>query len=290
MRAVIFSGGGSRGASDCAIYVFIMISLFQNLATAKHPDEFQKRVLGYIYIIININNNKKYVGQTKYPIHRTSGHRNANGNQIIDRAVIKYGPENFMICWLRRCNTQDELNFFESFWILNQNTLVPFGYNCTTGGDGKFYCSQKTRAKISAVHKGKTISDEIKRHFSQLYTGVGNPFYGAKHTDESKKKMSVANSNKIGFWKGKKLSLESVNKMINTKIANGDSVGEKNPSAKLTKIDVSNILHEWKFLQPFYSREDIRKRIFYQCCSKKYNVSESAIKRVVRGVSWKKCV
>ena len=69
--------------------------------------------------------------------------------------------------------------------------------------------SQKSRKKIGDIHRGKVLSnktkrkigetrkergytcpEELKKHFSKLYTGEGNPNYGKKHSPQTLKKIS----------------------------------------------------------------------------------------------------
>lgn len=53
--------------------------------------------------------------------------------------------------------------------------------------------SIETRNKISKGNKGKKISIELREYYSKKFKGEGNPFYGKKHTDQTKKKISKAN-------------------------------------------------------------------------------------------------
>lgn len=66
--------------------------------------------LGTIYLITNIINNKKYVGQTiKKPKERWKEHRvigqsdKYHSRQPISRAIHKYGIENFTFQILEQC-------------------------------------------------------------------------------------------------------------------------------------------------------------------------------------------
>lgn len=62
------------------------------------------------------------------------------------------------------------------FLILCKKTRLIGGFFCLfDGGNGKEF-SEETRKKISEANKGKMIGDK-------------NPFYGRKHSDETKKKL-----------------------------------------------------------------------------------------------------
>ena len=87
----------------------------------------------FIYKITNKLNGKIYVGQTtRNPIERFKEHKHADS--IIGKAIRKYGTENFEIDILDECETFDELNECEMFWIAELNCKVPNGYNVTDGG------------------------------------------------------------------------------------------------------------------------------------------------------------
>ena len=90
-----------------------------------------------VYKITNLLNGKIYVGQTTQTLEaRMLQHKYHHKGLYIDRAIYKYGFENFHSEILEECNTQDELNEREKFWIAKLNSKVPFGYNQTDGGRG----------------------------------------------------------------------------------------------------------------------------------------------------------
>ena len=103
---------------------------------------------GYIYCITNTLNNKTYIGQTiQRPSHRWAHHKCANNRKhvdtYIDRAIAKYGEENFRFEVIDTIvkNNKEELfplldkleisyiNKYHSLW--NDN-----GYNISSGGQG----------------------------------------------------------------------------------------------------------------------------------------------------------
>lgn len=99
--------------------------------------------MGYIYLITNHTNGKRYVGQTVNPIHyRWSKHiEEAYGgnksNSLLHRAIIKYGASNFDINILEEC-ADTELNEKEKNYIKKYDTYYTHnkGYNMTWGGEG----------------------------------------------------------------------------------------------------------------------------------------------------------
>lgn len=50
--------------------------------------------------------------------------------------------------------------------------------------------TEDTKEKIRNARKGSYLTDETKEKLSKANSGSNNPFYGKKHTEESRKKMS----------------------------------------------------------------------------------------------------
>lgn len=115
----------------------------------------------FIYKIINVVNNKFYVGKTKHPLNvRLTHHwwsRNKNRRKMpICAAMIKYGRENFQISLLETVQNS-ESNEKEKYWI---RKLKP-DYNVSTGGQGGTISSgffghkhsAETRKQMSKIHR-----------------------------------------------------------------------------------------------------------------------------------------
>ena len=93
-----------------------------------------------IYKITNQLNGKIYIGQTQKKLEeRIQGHK--HGKILIDIEIKKYGIENFSYEVVEECQTVDELNNREKFWIEKLNCKYPNGYNVDDGGGG-FTCSR----------------------------------------------------------------------------------------------------------------------------------------------------
>jgi group I intron endonuclease len=110
------------------------------------------QVLGEVYVITNILNNKLYVGQTlthrlnhgKYrpfgSVGRLKDHIsealcNSKTNQCryLNNAIRKHGKDAFKVEIVERC-LKDVLDDREKFHIQEYNCLYPQGYNLTKGG------------------------------------------------------------------------------------------------------------------------------------------------------------
>jgi hypothetical protein len=116
-----------------------------NLINFQDRKKFKKYNKSFVvYKITNTVNGKIYVGITKQIIKRIGNHiyyfknPDSNKNSYLYKALRKYGLENFAIEILEICNSLEELNNKEVYWISNfQSTNSIFGYNLDSGGNLK---------------------------------------------------------------------------------------------------------------------------------------------------------
>ena len=106
-----------------------------------------------IYCITNKINGKPYIGQTIRTLEeRIADHKHCK-KTLIGKAIQKYGwsDKTFKVEILEVCETLEQLNEREKFWIAKYNSIVPNGYNMTEGGSigipGKPK-SEATRARM----------------------------------------------------------------------------------------------------------------------------------------------
>lgn len=107
---------------------------------------------GYIYLITNRINDKKYVGQTITTLkQRFSQHvtHSKNSNQAICKAIAKYRKENFiiekieMVDDLSKKELVEKLNVLEKKYIQEYKSLTSqHGYNIDIGGASCSYFSK----------------------------------------------------------------------------------------------------------------------------------------------------
>ena len=168
-------------------------------------------MVGYIYLIIDLTNWKKYVGQHHYHLEKLDS--NYHGSGTIISKIYKKRPHTLKEVYLKTCYTQEELDEWEQYYIEFYNTLSPNGYNLQEGGRGGVP-SEDARRKMSKAHKG-------------LCAGEKHPMFGKHHSEESKKKMSNAKKGKPSHNKGKPMSEETKKKLSESK--KGLLSGEKNP-------------------------------------------------------------
>ena len=87
-----------------------------------------------IYLITNRINGKQYVGQTSRTIEQRFNEHASCRRTAIDKAIAKYGRENFTVEELETCDTIEQANEREQYWIAFYGCMAPKGYNLTTGG------------------------------------------------------------------------------------------------------------------------------------------------------------
>lgn len=124
---------------------------------------------GFIYIIRNTINNKVYIGQTKVSVEtRWQEHlRHAKyGDQVINRAMRKYGIDKFYIETLEICdiNIIDEREIY--YIDLYDSTNKSKGYNVSIGGKTPRF--QRKVLSISTLvdlykNQGFTLSEIAKK-------------------------------------------------------------------------------------------------------------------------------
>lgn len=132
-----------------------------------------KKIAG-VYVLKNIVNGKKYVGQSKNLYKRIDEYiRGWYTNPHFKYAVQHYGFEKFEIESITICDI-DDLDYLETSLIKIYDTMNPEkGYNKTSGGNAQ-----------------KIISEETRKKFSLINSGKNNPNFGKPRSEETKRKMS----------------------------------------------------------------------------------------------------
>ena len=163
-----------------------------------------------IYKVTNKINGNIYIGQTIRSLDdRIISHVKSSKHPKVafHYAIVKYGFDNFKWDILEQCNSIQELNKREQYYIRKYNTFKD-GYNMNEGGSNATH-STITKSKISNSLRGNPKSAEHIKHMKDALTGrklsedhkknislglIGNSFaLGYKHSDETKQKVSDAN-------------------------------------------------------------------------------------------------
>lgn len=160
-----------------------------------------------VYLRTNLINGKQYVGQASDFKRREYDWSNLNApyaGDYINKAREKYGLESWSVEILKECNSSEELNHWEMYFIEKFNTKRPFGYNLNDGGKGQsgFHHSEESKTKMSnskkGVNKGIPRTEETKKKISEAKSGIRTSLgmTNHHHSDESKLKMSKARKGK----------------------------------------------------------------------------------------------
>ena len=204
-----------------------------------------------IYKILNLKNNKVYIGSAidinkRWRDHRWHLRENKHHNSHLQSSYNKYGLENFKFNIELECGIKDLL-VEERKTIKKYNSYnKEFGYNVNDP---------------EHVFLGKKHSEETKKKLSEQKIGNKNPMYGKK--------------GKFHHNYQKKVSEESKRKISETCRGRLGRRGEKSPASKLTENDVINI-------RKIYVEKIMNQREL----AEKYGVLPSAINLIINRKRW----
>ena len=136
-----------------------------------------KSISGYDY-------DKYYVGITSKSVEERWNNGRGYSGQPFYNAIKKYGWDNIEHYIIANHLTEDEAKKFEKTLINKLQCKGKYGYNLTDGGDGTL---------------GYIPTKEEREYKSKKYSGKGNPYYGKKHSEETKRKISKHHADVSGI-------------------------------------------------------------------------------------------
>lgn len=142
--------------------------------------------------LIESPNGKRYAGQSTNFANRLQQYQNNKGsNKHWTRALKKYGIKTLEInhCIIPTA-CSDIVEIFMILWYDLTDTKK--GYNKTSGGKNGWTMSVETKAKMRAAKIGVPKSAEHKATMSMVMTGENHPFFGQKHSKDTKAKQRTA--------------------------------------------------------------------------------------------------
>ena len=175
-------------------------------------------MFGYVYLTTNLVNGKIYIGQHKVDSHNQDVNYLGSGKLILE-AISKYGKENFkndVLCW---CNSEEELNEKEIFYIAEYKSTTDFGnYNISDGGFVPRFSGQRN----GNYGKHRPHTEEEKRHLSNVLTGHSPTFCG-HHTDEARASISRG-TREFNLHRGKDSYVKVSQSLMGNKMMNKDGI------------------------------------------------------------------
>lgn len=186
-----------------------------------------------IYSIINIRNNKIYVGSTKNIEMRKYSHfntlrRNVHVNKYLQRAYNKYGKDSFMFTVIEYCSV-DRLLEREIFWIIHyKSTDNLFGYNNMIPCEHGITHSIETRKRISVknrISRKKIIQYDKNGCFIKLWDGGKDAISNIPNLTPDGISQAIKEKRKCGgfYWRLYNETLGTKNIIINKRTNKGAS-------------------------------------------------------------------
>lgn len=243
--------------------------------------ETNKKIVG-VYSVINLINNKIYIGQSIDVERRWLQHRYGKGNIILRNAIKKYGIENFTFNMLdildveNKSKTQitEELTALEQKWFdLEQPFLRENGYNIqktskpnlTSNRDFNFG-EKISKIKIDNNHTGKNIKQyDLYGNFIQEWKSAAEVErvmgFKAENISASCLRKSKSSNNFIWRFINDEITIEDI-KSCNNRV--------KPITRKIKQLTINNeLVRTWQSFKELVNNSDFDSRPVKDCCNGK---------------------
>ena len=235
-----------------------------------------------IYMVVNMINHKKYIGQSKNIKKRFQSHHlvdyknenNCNYNTKFYQAIRKYGIDNFEVIVLQLCK-EEELDDLEIKFIKEFDTFKN-GYNSTEGG--QFWSpnihSEEIEAKRQKTReKNKSLMSENHpraKLTNQQVWDIRQRYIDGESIKDIYQDFKDLYSSQQTF---KRIVLGQAYVTVGN-IPNKEQIRHTN--AKLTDVQVKEIRNSYK-----------KGVISYRELGEKYGLSESSIAAIIKRETYK---
>jgi group I intron endonuclease len=176
-----------------------------------------------IYKIINILNNKFYVGSTtnqkvRFREHRKQLRGNRHHCKHLQSAWNKYGEDKFVFAVVEHVANTDNLAIAEDVWLklhFGQVHCYNSGATAVAPWRGVYGAAHPNFGKAVTLEQKAAISTTLKAFYAEDY--ANHPRVGTLHTEETKAKISAAKlANPQTPWLGKERSEATKQKISET--------------------------------------------------------------------------
>jgi hypothetical protein len=211
-----------------------------------------KGIEGFVYLITNITNDRKYIGKKSFWTRRKdkkTGRRKTKESDWknyfgscdeLNEDVKLIGKDKFKREILYLCPHKKSMSYYETMEQFKRDVLMSDDYY-NTNIEGKFFVSER-KGIYEVVMKNDKFCDmrsekmkdksynpvyrpEVRQKLSDMYKGEGNPMYGRKLTEEHKKTLTTSRNVKISdgntiwesvtsYMKDKKIGFQKYKKQL----------------------------------------------------------------------------
>lgn len=185
--------------------------------------EIPKGMEGFVYLITNLTNNKKYVGKkhfwSRQKDKKTGRRRKKESNwksyfgSCIDLTedIKNIGSENFLREILYICPHKKSMSYYETMEQFKRDVLMTDEYY-NTNIEGRFFVGERSgiyevvlkndkfkdiKRKQMTGENNPSKRPEVREKLRVMHTGEGNPMYGKKLTKNHKEKLFSSRKRKI---------------------------------------------------------------------------------------------
>ena len=220
-----------------------------------------------IYKVENELTGRVYIGTTSRGSDaRIAEHLSGRGGaKLLQEDIVRLGRENFSASRvLNSIKSSEEAAWYECLMVKRYRShITDGGYNVTRGGEflPGFKHDEEFGRVISAALKNvpKSMAHRESLRAARLgkYTGTENGFFNQHHTEESKARISEANSKKVAMldYEENTLRIFSSLAAAATYLIDSGMTSNKNCNSRISKVclgrpdSLSAYGFKWKYVE-----------------------------------------